>query len=659
LLCARSFLFPAASLACILIGVCGGIMGAAFNASHAMLSRRRLVWVRRPLPKVLEVLCVSLLTSLAVFGLSLYGECQPVNELPPGGGGGGDSGGALVPVLCNTSDEPWRLQWATAEGRAACGAQEYNDMATALLVGQRRVIVSMMEEPERYSVTTLLAVGVTSFCLMTVTYGAAIPAGVFVPTILAGGCFGALAGIGLTTFFEGFVDCPVDSWCHELAVRPAPYALQGAVALLGGVQRSSLALVVIILEGTGAVQQLLPIILTTVVAKWTGDLLHTGGLYTVALQLKQIPFLGDGQTRANRGKVAADVMTEAGRRGDGVVCFQQVEPSVRDVLAKLSSCTHNGFPVVGEERTGRRGFRGLVLRNQLYTLIAQEAFGGRSTKPTPTNGADVDPDPDADRDGGGDSTDQEWYSDDDDDDDDDNDDGHADGASELDGTVEVSGSPDSPPGQSSGPGPHRARRRHGSSRRRQRKSGGAKDGGNGVGGGDDNDDDDDTMLLRTSTSCDDQLTREFLEEFVRKSGGGGGGVGGFDIAAARPHRSSVPRIIEAIESESSSVRGGRSTGSGSGGSAQEHRENSTLGGSGGGRFAQASLDLRRIMHRTPFTVDALTPLQRVWRLFRAMGLRHLVVLDGNHCVCGMITRADLLQSTSAAGGGGGSAGSSK
>jgi hypothetical protein len=36
-----------------------------------------------------------------------------------------------------------------------------------------------------------------------------------------------------------------------------------------------------------------------------------------------------------------------------------------------------------------------------------------------------------------------------------------------------------------------------------------------------------------------------------------------------------------------------------------------------------------------------------------------VVLDGNHCVCGMITRADLLQSTSAAGGGGGSAGSSK
>jgi H+/Cl- antiporter ClcA len=58
----------------------------------------------------------------------------------------------------------------------------------------------------------------------------------------------------------------------------------------GGVQRSSLSLVVIILEGTGAVQQLLPIILTTVVAKWVGDLFNDG-LNTTALAIKRIPFL--------------------------------------------------------------------------------------------------------------------------------------------------------------------------------------------------------------------------------------------------------------------------------------------------------------------------------------------------------------------------------
>eukprot|EP01051_Picozoa_sp_SAG22_P008789 SAG22_NODE_691_length_7888_cov_6.740788_9_plen_55_part_00 len=47
-------------------------------------------------------------------------------------------------------------------------------------------------------------------------------------------------------------------------------------------QRSSLSLVVIILEGTGAVKQLLPIILTTVVAKWVGDIFNLG-LYQTAL----------------------------------------------------------------------------------------------------------------------------------------------------------------------------------------------------------------------------------------------------------------------------------------------------------------------------------------------------------------------------------------
>ena len=144
-------------------------------------------------------------------------------------------------------------------------------MATALLVGQRRVIVSMMEDPRRYSVLTQLAVGCTFFVLMTLTYGSAVPAGVFVPTIAAGACFGSLFGVGMEKLFQEYL---LDILGTGDLVSAAPYTLQGAVALLGGVQRSSLSLVVIILEGTGAVQQLLPIILTTVVAKWSGDLLH-------------------------------------------------------------------------------------------------------------------------------------------------------------------------------------------------------------------------------------------------------------------------------------------------------------------------------------------------------------------------------------------------
>jgi chloride channel 7 len=62
---------------------------------------------------------------------------------------------------------------------------------------------------------------------------------------MIGACWGGAFGLCFT------------DWVHQLhgskIIKPAPYALMGAVAMLGGVQRSSISLVVIILEGTGAV----------------------------------------------------------------------------------------------------------------------------------------------------------------------------------------------------------------------------------------------------------------------------------------------------------------------------------------------------------------------------------------------------------------------
>lgn len=113
-------------------------------------------------------------------------------------------------------------------------------MATALLVSREHVIVSIMVDPTRYSMTTLFCVGMCFFVLMSLTYGTAIPAGVFIPTIMVGTCFGGLAG-RLMMELNGYW-----SWTKEAEdwVVSSPYALIGAVALLGGVQRSSLSLVV-------------------------------------------------------------------------------------------------------------------------------------------------------------------------------------------------------------------------------------------------------------------------------------------------------------------------------------------------------------------------------------------------------------------------------
>ncbi len=58
------------------------------------------------------------------------------------------------------------------------------------------------------------------------------------------------------------------------------------------------------------------------------------------------------------------------------------------------------------------------------------------------------------------------------------------------------------------------------------------------------------------------------------------------------------------------------------------------------------IDLRPHCDRSPYTVCETLPLRRVFRLFTTMGLRHLVVVDRQSLVVGMITRKDLLKEPS-------------
>jgi len=60
------------------------------------------------------------------------------------------------------------------------------------------------------------------------------------------------------------------------------------------------------------------------------------------------------------------------------------------------------------------------------------------------------------------------------------------------------------------------------------------------------------------------------------------------------------------------------------------------------------VDLRPHCDRSPYVVNELLPLRRVFRLFTTMGLRHLVVVDTHSHVVGMITRKDFLMKASSA-----------
>eukprot|EP00601_Ochromonadales_sp_CCMP2298_P023979 CAMPEP_0173277300 /NCGR_PEP_ID=MMETSP1143-20121109/4001_1 /TAXON_ID=483371 /ORGANISM="non described non described, Strain CCMP2298" /LENGTH=834 /DNA_ID=CAMNT_0014214371 /DNA_START=134 /DNA_END=2635 /DNA_ORIENTATION=+ len=55
------------------------------------------------------------------------------------------------------------------------------------------------------------------------------------------------------------------------------------------------------------------------------------------------------------------------------------------------------------------------------------------------------------------------------------------------------------------------------------------------------------------------------------------------------------------------------------------------------------LDIRPYMDTSPYAINASSSIQRCYRFFRTMGLRHLVVLDGDHRVAGIVTRKDITE----------------
>lgn len=91
-----------------------------------------------------------------------------------------------------------------------------------------------------YSPRSLAAMCLAYLPLMGLSAALSIPGGLFMPSFLLGGSFGALCGLALRT-------CAPPGW-H---VQPGLYALCGATAVLCAVFRSSISMVVLITESCG------------------------------------------------------------------------------------------------------------------------------------------------------------------------------------------------------------------------------------------------------------------------------------------------------------------------------------------------------------------------------------------------------------------------
>eukprot|EP01018_Ginkgo_biloba_P005279 Gb_12445 [translate_table: standard] len=263
------------------------------------------------------------------------------------------------------SDEDFWFAYTCPKHDPISGANQYNDLATLLFSVPHETIKHLLQlgqDVNPYFTTRSLGIHTVSFLIVFIlAYGIATPGGIFMPSMMVGASVGALLGCMFQSIFPG------------ASIQPGLHALIGATALLGGVFRSSISVVVIMVEGTGGIDFILPVIMAVVVSNWVAHHIHQHGAYEADLeQLGNVHFLQSEPPRELIALTAFNIMSPQ------VVGFEEIV-SVTEVLKVLRSTRHNGFAVFKNSNLNPNDdvdgkMVGFILRHQLLLLLEQHAF---------------------------------------------------------------------------------------------------------------------------------------------------------------------------------------------------------------------------------------------------------------------------------------------
>jgi chloride channel 3/4/5 len=105
-----------------------------------------------------------------------------------------------------------------------------------------------------------------------------------IPSMTIGASFGRIVGMMIEAWQQKYPTFWLFASCQDSrCVTPGTYAMVGAAASLAGVTRMAVSLTVIMFELTGAFSYVLPIMLTVMVANWTGNALDKRGYLIIYL----------------------------------------------------------------------------------------------------------------------------------------------------------------------------------------------------------------------------------------------------------------------------------------------------------------------------------------------------------------------------------------
>ena len=263
------------------------------------------------------------------------------------------------------------------------GTINYNEMSALLLLPGDEAIEHLFSRatPNEFHPGQLLAFLAIYLPFAAYTAGCSISSGIVVPVLLIGGTVGRLIGQLIFQYVVVETSIPND-W-----IDPGAFALIGAASFFGGVSRLTVSLAVIMVEITNDGSYLMPIMLGSIIAKWTADY-FTHSLYHGLIEIKAYPFLDKSKSQVSDSKLelyrVEEIMVAP------VVYLTDVA-SVADIVDILMTNKHGGYPIV--EYGGRRHsnivsdtiplYRGTVSRLHLISILEHIQQHGLTTFDNP------------------------------------------------------------------------------------------------------------------------------------------------------------------------------------------------------------------------------------------------------------------------------------
>lgn len=251
----------------VLLGIFGGLYGAVFTKLNVLWSKKVRAQTWMAVHPLWEVLAVTMLT----VSLSFFNDYLKMG------------GPELITDLFSECHEHQSL-----DGLCVSSASDIKPLLTSIAVAM-----------------------VIRGALTIITFGIKLPAGIFIPSLVVGACFGRIVGLTVQYVQWTHPDLAFFSWCDEsqgACIVPGIYAMIGAAATLSGVTRTTVSLAVIMFELTGTLTYSIPVMISVLVARTIADALEHKGIYDLVLEFSGLPYLDPKSSFTWQGVSVEDAM---------------------------------------------------------------------------------------------------------------------------------------------------------------------------------------------------------------------------------------------------------------------------------------------------------------------------------------------------------------